>query len=426
MRTRYKNRIIGLSLILFSLISFKSFGQFLDIVNNNIHYEIAIDQAYYNGFGDVSSQSEIAMLIETTQPGDNGWYDANCWLWNCENEPCTYTFSNPNNYLQYAFAQPYDATFDLRMDAMEDDNATPCALDDGDDDYFQGFAVWNDVPEGPTRASIVFDNNNVQRWSSTWMVGHNADDNNWIFPYVSEWDLKIKTAWRFSAGDVCGNPLSFGVLGSNQTRTTFNSTSQDLVGNYSGLSALVYTNSIDNSSADVFYSFQIDQTLEVDISTISGNTNFDTYLRLYNQNCSDLIALNDDIPGTQNQSQIVETLGPGNYVVQVEGYNTANGRFQLQIQTGDVLVSTENSNKPEKIAVYPNPTSDLIQIDLDDSYGENGVIKIFDITGKLLIQETTNGQNKAIVPVNALSNGTYQVLIQSDLKIAQSKFVVQR
>ncbi|HKL03229.1 MAG TPA: T9SS type A sorting domain-containing protein [Cryomorphaceae bacterium] len=425
MKLLYKNRIIGLSLIIFSLISFKSFGQFDQILNNNINYEVAMHQAYYNGFGDVSSESEIAMLMQATDPNGD-FYDPFCVTWNCADEPCTFTFDE-SYWLMYATGQSFDATFDLKMTVMEDDNATPCVYDEGDDDYYNEiFAKWNSVPDGPFLASVVFMSTSQRRWSSEWYINHNSEDGNWLFPEIDEWNLQVKSAWRFSAGDNCADPLNFGLVGPNSFKNNYNSTSQVLAGDNSGNASLSYTNTLDNSSSDIFYAFQLDQTMEVDISTISGTTDFDTYLRLYDQNCSNLIALNDDQPGTQNQSQIIETLGPGNYVVQVEGYNTANGKFQLQIQTGDVVVSTENSNKPERIGVYPNPTSDLIQIDLDDSYGDNSVVKIFDITGKLVHQESTNGQNKIIVPVSGLSAGTYQVLIQSDQKIAQSKFVVQR
>lgn len=425
MRTRYESKIGGLVLMVFSLISLHSYGQFDQIINNNINYEVAMHQAYYNGFGDVSSESELAMLIQTTDPSGS-FYDPGCWTWNCADEPCTFTFA-PASWLSWAGNQSFDATFDLRMTVMEDDNGTACTYDDGDDDYYSGiFAEWNSDPDGPFLASVVFNSNSQRRWSSEWYTDHNSQAGNWLFPEIDEWDLKVKTAWRFSAGDNCSNPLNFGVIGPNSFRNNYNSTSQVLEGDNSGNTSLLYTNTLDNSSPDIFYAFQLDQTLEVDISTVSDFSDFDTYLRIYDQNCSNLIALNDDVPGTQNQSQIIETLEPGSYVVQVEGYNSANGKFELKIQTSDVVVSTQNTSKPQEISVYPNPTNNQINIDLDDTYGENGVVKIFDITGKLVHQESTNNQNRVIISVAGLSNGTYQVLIQSDKKIAQSKFVVQR
>ncbi len=74
------------------------------------------------------------------------------------------------------------------------------------------------------------------------------------------------------------------------------------------------------------------------------------------------------------------------------------------------------------ISLYPNPTSDLVIIDLKDTY-LNVSFKIFDISGKKLFENYLNNTNKAVFNANQLNNGLYFVTIKTDNKINCLKFI---
>lgn len=79
-------------------------------------------------------------------------------------------------------------------------------------------------------------------------------------------------------------------------------------------------------------------------------------------------------------------------------------------------VSVEDDNKAE-IAIYPNPASDFIKINMDNMQS----YKIFDATGKLVI----SGHNTdSLIDVQALEKGFYNiVLIDYNAKMQSKKFI---
>ena len=72
-----------------------------------------------------------------------------------------------------------------------------------------------------------------------------------------------------------------------------------------------------------------------------------------------------------------------------------------------------------KWSIYPNPTSELLNIvdaDLDAAQ-----IQIFDLSGKLCGEY----ENQSVIDVSNLISGTYLLRIVNDHKIEQLKFIIQ-
>ena len=62
-----------------------------------------------------------------------------------------------------------------------------------------------------------------------------------------------------------------------------------------------------------------------------------------------------------------------------------------------------NESDLDQILIYPNPTSDILNVELDGS----NLISIYDITGRVVIQ--TLIQDKGMIDVNSLQKGTYLI-----------------
>jgi PKD repeat protein len=73
------------------------------------------------------------------------------------------------------------------------------------------------------------------------------------------------------------------------------------------------------------------------------------------------------------------------------------------------------------IAVYPNPATNSLQV--KSISGANGLVKIFDALGRLMIEQTIN-QND-LVDVSEWSNGVYTVEFTSDNKVSRTRFYKQ-
>ena len=76
---------------------------------------------------------------------------------------------------------------------------------------------------------------------------------------------------------------------------------------------------------------------QVTVSTIGALTNFDTYLKVFTGSCGNLtcVVQNDDVPGTNFQSQCVFTAVAGTaYLIRAGGFVTMQGTFGLTIDCG--------------------------------------------------------------------------------------------
>ena len=65
----------------------------------------------------------------------------------------------------------------------------------------------------------------------------------------------------------------------------------------------------------------------------------------------------------------------------------------------------------QSITLYPNPTSDIINIELPEV--GNYAIQITDISGKIVLNSTLNNQNYITIDVSSLLENVYVVSIQN-------------
>ena len=77
-------------------------------------------------------------------------------------------------------------------------------------------------------------------------------------------------------------------------------------------------------------------------------------------------------------------------------------------------------------ALYPNPTSDMLRVNINNSINEIAIIRIIDISGrKVLITNTSlkDGLTEKIINVSSLNSGVYFIEIVRNGETVSEKFI---
>jgi hypothetical protein len=88
----------------------------------------------------------------------------------------------------------------------------------------------------------------------------------------------------------------------------------------------------------------------------------------------------------------------------------------------DPSIASIEETQGLSVSVYPNPANDLINI---KSTLSEGNITIFDMTGKLLINQQFSGAMNSI-NTSELKNGIYNLTISNGEKTSSEKLIIQK
>lgn len=97
-------------------------------------------------------------------------------------------------------------------------------------------------------------------------------------------------------------------------------------------------------------------------------------------------------------------------------------------ETTQTINSTPNSvgsMESAGIQIYPNPTSNRLNIDLSNSDVQSAFVQVFDISGKMVLNTAISGTQQSL-DVSAMSAGTYTMRIATSNEIYSSKFQIIR
>ena len=375
------NNNYSILLTLLGLITSQvSNAQWTDVLNNQVNFEFKVTESYYGGGNDFDGQADPTIITDLNV---GGWFGELCTPWDCS-ASCNSTAANWIWYAGTGYAM--DANFSIWIRGFESDNSDECTYTSGDDHHWSGYATLRD---NQSSIPLVYPSTDFRpcAWNG-WLA---ANGSQWCFQQVSEWDQRWAQTWRYTAGDESTSPLDFGSISSGQTKSDINANRFVSVGSNAPLH---YTNTSGESSADVWYKFTVNEPSQVTISTNHGETNFDTYLRLYTV-AGNYVTENDD-GGSNNSSVISTTLCAGTYLINAEGYSSNTGLFKIS-------VGVSSAGAPSIIDVA--------------SYGvscpgyTDGVVS-FDATGGV---EPYNAQFNGSTATNNivydLSEGTYNISI---------------
>ena len=122
----------------------------------------------------------------------------------------------------------------------------------------------------------------------------------------------------------------------------------------------------------------------------------------------------------QNSSTAINLL-PGTYIVTITDGNSCS-------LIDSAAVSFPNSIKETKsatIAIYPNPASDIVSLNISNINNTDLTLNIYNMAGELVRSEILR-QNQQQINIEEISNGIYMVEIKSKGWSEKQKLIIQR
>ena len=120
--------------------------------------------------------------------------------------------------------------------------------------------------------------------------------------------------------------------------------------------------------------------------------------------------------GTFSNSSIIMDFSIGELAVQT----LQNNEILTQgFHQGDLKVTTALINLGIKTKIYPNPTTNFIIVELEKNV--NADIKVYDINGKIVIEDKINDENEKQLDFSFLKQGNYLL----NINIADKQSVYQ-
>ncbi len=185
------------------------------------------------------------------------------------------------------------------------------------------------------------------------------------------------------------------------------------------------TGLITPGSDNDYYKFVITTggTATITLTTLPA----DYDLRLYASNGTSVLAVSQN--GGTNSETISATFAAGTYYLRVYGYNGANNAtvcYTLRVALGtasyedeaDLITQSGVAN-----SIFPNPANKFVTVRIAD-ISSGADMKVYDIYGKLIMQQKTNRANTQL-DISSFASGTYIVRIQNNGKESTLKFVKQ-
>ncbi len=121
--------------------------------------------------------------------------------------------------------------------------------------------------------------------------------------------------------------------------------------------------------------------------------------------------------GTQGGPNIWCTAGTFNVSL-----NTLTGEYVFTPADG-----TDDVVAPSTISVYPNPTSQILNVDISNlDFGNKVMVKIYDMRGKLVIKTNTNTQDVIKVNTSSLRDGNYFMNITGNGILVAKRFSIAK
>jgi len=100
--------------------------------------------------------------------------------------------------------------------------------------------------------------------------------------------------------------------------------------------------------------------------------------------------------------------------------------FEIVLDENATTVSIEEVLNDDLIAVYPNPTSDLLTVDLAQINPQSATIQLFDVQGKLSYKHIIKNNNVINIVTNNFEAGIYFLRLTMEEGVVSKKVVVQR
>lgn len=99
--------------------------------------------------------------------------------------------------------------------------------------------------------------------------------------------------------------------------------------------------------------------------------------------------------------------------------------FQFIVLDGSTVLSTKEKFNEIDLAIFPNPSSGIVNLKLNLPSTETGVITVTDLTGKVILQEGSITNDNVVLDMTSMPSGIYLVQFRGTESIAVRKIVIQ-
>ena len=220
------------------------------------------------------------------------------------------------------------------------------------------------------------------------------------------------------ANDLCANAMSIS-CGQTASGTTIGATPDNAP--FCGTS---------NTSPGVWYTF-LGAGRSATVSTCN-QANFDTKISVFSGSCGGLVCVagNDDAAGCGLTSSVTFPAAPGvRYYVLVHGFSSATGNFSLTLTCGvNPIVQDDPGNTVAsgKIALFPNPARDVVNVNVSDFIGRTAIATVFNNVGQK-VQQVNLGEIQIPterIELGNLAAGMYYLSLNVEGDVFTEKFIV--
>ncbi|MFK7755886.1 MAG: S8 family serine peptidase [Flavobacteriales bacterium] len=101
--------------------------------------------------------------------------------------------------------------------------------------------------------------------------------------------------------------------------------------------------------------------------------------------------------------------------------------YSLHIENTNETSVSENYLKDAELNVYPNPTSNVLNISFNKRGSSDVTLRIHDAIGKIVVEQImpnlTQGENKFTINMENLQKGAYVVSLSSDISVVKETFI---
>lgn len=294
---------------------------------------------------------------------------------------------------------------------------------------------WNSI-SAATSYNIQYRKSGTATWISTTSVTNSK----------AVTGLTAATAYEFQVQTVCPAGIStfsaFGTFTTSSAACTDIYESNNTLSTSKSIAVNASINALIGTSTDVDYFKFNNTTAQKKIKITLTNLPADYDVALYQSNGTRVgISQNS---GTVSESVIYNTTAVGIYYIKVFGYSNSfdatqcytlkasisstNFRIDGTDSTADTEGITEIADNAT-LNIFPNPATDKLTLQYNVDHDVNIIIRIFDITGKLVLSNETysqKGMNSFEMGLGTLTRGIYVVNVSDGTESVMRKLIVEK
>ncbi|MFN7014323.1 MAG: T9SS type A sorting domain-containing protein, partial [Bacteroidia bacterium] len=174
------------------------------------------------------------------------------------------------------------------------------------------------------------------------------------------------------------------------------------------------TDSGNNSSADVWYSYS-GEAGDITVS-LCTNTSYDSLIRVFDACGGTEIISNDDSCGVQSSVTFTAN-GTSTYYIMVEGYSSDTGDFEMTVS----CVLSNDSFDNTAFKVYPNPVKDMLNLSYNTEISK---VQVVNMLGQIVINRNMNA-TEGQIDMSGLNSGAYIVNVTVGDSVKTIKVIKQ-